>query len=205
VILVNRDEATKIRTVVLDKAKDEEEGAKFEFELPQIVLGVDPSTGRQITSCVCIPVAQKEAVRRSEELKGQRLTPAAELFMKAYFQAERRYGYPVPQMMPTPAKVRSVTPWEDVKRMYQEMSPSDVLTPDAQTTEEALKAEKAHRAALKVRLQRHREDLTAMGVVGTQNDGRITVMFWTGKGLRAFPHTIERQEEDDNPAMDIPF
>ena len=205
VILVSRDEQTKIRTVMLDKAKDEEEGARFEFELPQVVLGVDPSTGRQITSCVCIPVKEKEAVRRQEEFKGQRLTPAAELFMKAYFAAERRYGYPVPQMMPTPAKVNAVCPWEDVKRMYAEMSPSDVLTPDAQTSEESLKAEKAHKAALKTRVQRHREDLTAMGVIGTQNDGRITVMFWTGKGLRAFPHTIERREEDDNPALDIPF
>lgn len=205
VVLVVRDEGTKIRTVTLDKAKDEEEGARFQFELPQIVMGVD-ETGRQVTSCVCTPIEQKEAVRREEERKGLRLNPPVELFMKAFFAAEQRYGYPVPSAVNTPAKVRSIVPWEDVKRMYNEMSPIDILTPDQQTTEQAEKADKLHRLAMKTRIQRHREELQSRGVLGVARDDNKSVVYHTGVPLRAFPHTqIVREEEDRDPALDIPF
>jgi hypothetical protein len=208
VVLVTRDEATKIRTVRLDKAKDEEEGSIFQFELKQLVLGIDEH-GKQVTSCICLPIEQKEAVRREEERKGLRLNPPVELFMKAFFAAERRYGYPVPGAVDTPAKVRSVVPWEDVKRMYSEMNPSDILTPDVQTTEQVEKDAKAQRKALQVRITRHREELQARGVIGVAKDDQRSVVFHTGVPLRAFPHTQVAAHDDDdddrNPALDIPF
>jgi RecA-family ATPase len=204
VVLVVRDEATKIRTVTLDKAKDEEEGSRFQFEMPQIVLGIDENGG-QVTSCICQPIEQKEAVRREEERKGLRLAPPAELFMKAFFAAEQRYGYAVPGSLTTPARVRAIVPWEDVKRMYTEMSPSDVLTPDQQTTEQAESAAKAHRAALKTRIQRHREELMARGILGIASDEKKSVVYHTGVPLRAFPQTQIVERESADPALDIPF
>ena len=204
VVLVVRDEATKIRTVTLDKAKDEDEGARFQFEMPQIVLGIDEN-GRQVTSCVCQPIEQKEAIRRDEERKGLRLAPPAELFMKAFFAAEQRYGYAVPGNLSTPARVRAIVPWEDVKRMYTEMNPTDVLTPDQQTTEQAEAAAKAHRAALKTRIQRHREELMARGILGIASDEKRSVIYHTGVPLRAFPQTQIIERESADPALDIPF
>jgi hypothetical protein len=204
VILVTRDEATKIRTVTLDKAKDEEEGARFQFELPQVVLGIDEN-GRQVTSCICQPIEMKEAVRREEERKGLRLAPPAELFMKAFFAAEQRYGYAVPGNVNTPARVKALVPWDDVKRMYQEMSPSDVLTPDQQTTEQAEAAVKAHRSALRTRIQRHREEMMARGIIGIVQDDHRSVVYHTGVPLRAFPQTQIVERESDDPALDIPF
>jgi hypothetical protein len=204
VVLVVRDESTKIRTVTLDKAKDEEEGMRFQFEMPQVVLGIDEN-GRQVTSCVCVPIEMKEAVRREEERKGARLAAPAELFMKAFFAAEQRYGYAVPGYVNAPAKVKALVPWEDVKRMYTEMSPSDVLTPDQQTTEDAEIAAKMHRSALKVRIQRHREELMARGILGIASDERKSVVYHTGVPLRAFPQTQIIEREHDDPALDIPF
>jgi AAA domain len=204
VVLVTRDEATKIRTVVLDKAKDEDEGSRFQFEMPQVVLGIDEN-GRQVTSCVCVPIEQKEAIRRDEERKGLRLAPPAELFMKAFFAAEQRYGYAVPSNLNTPARVKALVPWEDVKRMYTEMSPSDVLTPDQQTTEQAESAAKSHRAALRTRIQRHREELMSRGILGIATDDKRSVVYHTGAPLRAFPQTQIIERESADPALDIPF
>ncbi len=57
VILVTRDEDNpRIRTALLDKQKDEEDGAKIVFELPQITIGYREIDGKPITSCIPIPL-----------------------------------------------------------------------------------------------------------------------------------------------------
>ncbi len=207
VILVERDEETGIRTVKLDKQKDDEDGKTMKFELMQVAIGVDED-GQKITSCICLPVGEKDAVRREEELKGFRLNKAQEVFMQAFFDCERRYGIPVPREVSLPVYVRSLAPWEDVKRIYADMSPTDVLTPDQQTTAEAELADKRWRETMKKRIQRMREDLEAIGVLGvTRHDGK-TFVFWTGKPLRAFPETQPRQKpesEDSEPVADLDF
>jgi hypothetical protein len=207
VLLVERDEETGIRTVKLDKQKDDEDGKTMKFELMQITIGADED-GQKITSCICLPVGEKEAVRREEELKGYRLSKTQEVFMQAFFDAERRYGIPIPRDVSLPASVRSMAPWDDVKRLYAETSPSDALTPDQQTTAEAALAEKRWRETLKKRIQRMREDLEALGILGmTRHDG-ASYVYWTGKPLRAFPHTqpIPKPEADDTePVSEIEF
>ena len=151
VILVERDEETGIRTVKLDKQKDDEDGRTMKFELMQVAIGMDED-GQKITSCICLPVGEKDAVRREEELKGFRLNKAQEVFMQAFFDGERRYGIPVPREVSLPVYVRSLAPWEDVKRIYADMSPTDVLTPDQQTTAEAELADKRYRETMKKRI-----------------------------------------------------
>jgi RecA/RadA recombinase len=207
VILVERDEETGIRTVKLDKQKDDEDGKTMKFELMQITIGVDED-GEKITSCVCLPVGEKDAVRREEELKGFRLNKTQEVFMQAFFDCERRYGTPVPREVSLPVYVRSLAPWEDVKRIYGDMSPSDALTPDQQTTAEAEIADRRWRETMKKRIQRMREDLEALGVLGVVRHEGKTSVYWTGKPLRAFPETQPRQKaesEDSEPVADVDF
>jgi hypothetical protein len=207
VVLVERDEETGIRTVKLDKQKDSEDGKSMKFELMQVTIGVDEDA-QPITSCVCLPVGEKEAVRREEELKGYRLNKTQELFLKAFFDAERRYGIPVPREVSLPNVVRSLASWEDVKRIYGEMSPTDAITPEQQTTVEAADAEKRWRETMKKRIQRMREDLEARGILGMVRHEGGSYVYWTGKPLRAFPETQPRpkvEPDDLEPVADVEF
>jgi hypothetical protein len=205
VLILSRDETTMLRTLTLDKQKDDEEDTTLSFELEKVVLGTD-ETGRQVTSCVCIAVSDRDKVRREEELKGPRLRVPQELFMKAFFSAEKRYGALVPPALNLPAKIRLIVLWEDVKRVYAEMSPSDALTKDQLTTEEAEKVADRHYETLKSRTRRFREEMTTLGVLGFGTWEDKPVCWWTGKPLRAFPETQPKPErEHSDPSTDIPF
>lgn len=202
-IYVTRSEETKIRTARLGKQKDDESHLSFQFELMSVELGRDVDD-KPITSCVCLPVGEKEVIRREEERKGWRLSPGEEVFMRALFDAEKRCGSPVPIDWDLPARVRSIVPYDDVKRFFAEASPSDVISSEVGTTEETDKAAARHREALKKKLQRVREALTGAGVIGAR-DGNV---WWTGKPLRAFPNTVAREEVPASPlsgAEEIPF
>jgi hypothetical protein len=205
VIIVTKDELTGVRTARLDKLRDgDETGATFSFELMSVGWGdIDPATDKPITSCVCLPVGQKEAIRRGEEQKGFKLEDDEVVFMTAYFKAEERYGEPVPPDMDLPHDVRSIVSYTAVKRAYLIASPSDLPPAEVEATEEeTAKAAERHREALKKRLQRLRERLTKLNVIGVAGD-RI---WWTGKALRAFPQTMARSDEaGDEGGSDIPF
>ena len=127
--------------------------------------------------------------------------------MTAFFDVERRYGQPVPREVSLPVYVRSLAPWEDVKRVYGDMSPSDALTPDQQTTAEAEIADKRWRETLKKRIQRMREDLEALSILGVMRHDGKTYVYWTGKPLRAFPETQPKSkvEDDVEPVADVEF
>lgn len=59
VILVTKDEEAKMSTAVLDKQKDDEDGAQIRFELMQVEIGRRAADGKPITSCVTLPVGGK--------------------------------------------------------------------------------------------------------------------------------------------------
>ena len=207
-IYVTRNEETKIRTARLGKQKDDESDLSFQFELMAVELTRDVND-QPITSCVCLPVGVKEAVRREEERKGWRLSPGEEVFMRSYFEAEKRCGSPVPADWDLPAKVRTIVAYEDVKRIYAASNPSDDLSPEL-AEEEIAKATDRHRDALKKKLQRVRESLTGAGVIGFARPDNKPVVWWTGKPLRAFPQTVPREETPPplNPDLqmaEIPF
>jgi hypothetical protein len=93
-----------------------------------------------------------------------------------------------------------------VKGEYQKASPSDAVPPPVEATEEEIaKAAERHREALKKRLQRLREKLTKLNVIGVSGDRN----WWTGKALRAFPQTMARAEDEARDEFgggsDIPF
>jgi hypothetical protein len=205
VLLLTRDEQTKMRTLSLDKQKDDDEGVALNFELEKVVLGQDED-GRQVTSCVCLAVSERERVRREEELRGLRLSTALEVFLKAFFETERRYGMPVPAALDVPSKVRTIVYWEDFKRVYGDISPADTLTREELTTEEQAKALDRHYEKMKSRVRRFREETIAQGILGFGQFEDKAVCWWTGKPLRAFPHTQPTQERDkDDPALAIEF
>jgi hypothetical protein len=194
VLLVKRDETTKVRTVILDKQKDEDEGVQLQFELKQVLLDYEEDGKTPITSCICLPLAEREAIRRVEELKGSRLSLSGEFFMKAFFEAERRYGQPVPLDVTVPQGVRQIVLWEDVKRAYCDMSPPDD-SPDEMISQE--KKDARYFESMKKKTERRREELVVEGVLGSVKiEGRVHC-FWTGKPLRAFAQTQPKREERD--------
>src|SRR6202040_727689 len=70
VILVSKDEDSKIRTALLDKQKDGEDGSEIRFELPSIEIG-RRHDGKPITSCVCLASEVRSAAPAA---KGPKLT-----------------------------------------------------------------------------------------------------------------------------------
>lgn len=195
VALVRRNETTGVRTVKLDKQKDGEDGKTFQFSLLQIVLGQYPN-GKEITSCVCVPVGEKEAIRKAEEAKGFALSTDETLFMQAFFAAEKKHGQPVPVEMQLPDKVRSVVPYAEVRRIYAEANPADDLVQRAGESDSDFSTRR--RNALTKRISALRRKLTQLGVIGsrtkTESDDESSLMWFMGKPLRAFPHTIPRKE-----------
>lgn len=196
VLLVTRNETTKVRTAFLDKQKDEESGARFQFELMSILLGAD-TNDRPITSCVCLPVGEKDAVRKNEEAKGFVLDADEVAFMHALFAAEKKHGRAVPPEWDLPASIRAVVTYENVKRAYVEISPPDDLPAEGATEEDAAMAKARHREMLKKRLSRARKALSRFGIIGVKD----LDMWWTGRPLRAFPQTVPR---DDPPPLELP-
>lgn len=204
VLLVSRDEATKIRTLLLDKQKDEEDGISVQFELSRVSLGLTDN-GKEITSCACVHLAEREIIRREEELKGVRLSPVAEIFMRAFFAADSRFGFPVPFEAKLPHAVRSLVYWEDVKRMFGEMNPNDAI--GAKTTEEAAEEEKNYRDRTRKRFEKARLECQRIGAIGIGLHAEQSVGWHTGKALRAFPATWakKRDEEPSDPTLEIPL
>jgi hypothetical protein len=187
VIMVTRNEQTGVRTVVLDKMKDGEDGKKLQFELMSIDVG-QREDGKRITSCVCLPLGEKEAIRRDEQQKGMVLNQNEITLMSAFFAAEKRFGQPVPtDMKDVPGNVRSVVDWSSVLAEYASMNPIDEDLSGAD--EEAVaKVKAAHKEKHKKRVGRAREYLQGAGVLGVRSPD----VWFTGKPLRAFAHTQPR-------------
>jgi hypothetical protein len=58
VILVTKDESSKIRTALLDKQKDGEDGLKVDFELFPREVGTRKLDGQPVTSCIVVSPSQ---------------------------------------------------------------------------------------------------------------------------------------------------
>ncbi len=195
IVLVKRNETTGVRTVRLDKQKDGEDGLTFQFELPQIEIGVSEN-GKPITTCICVPVGQRDAIRKAEEAKGFALNTDETIFMQAFFAAEKKHGLPVPPDMDIPERVRTVVPYSEVRRIYVETNPPSDLDPKPGET--GAQAAERRRNTINRRLDKLRARLQQFSVIGARTrtgpaEGEdASIMWWTGKPLRAFPHTVPR-------------
>jgi len=115
VIIVSRDEDNpKIRTAVLDKQKDEEDGATINFELWGVTVGYRAVDGEAITSCVTIPTgAEVKANAGPHADRSKKLSDTTMLAFDALKDAIAEYGIPTPAGFGIPRIVRTVV---DVKR-----------------------------------------------------------------------------------------
>jgi len=167
-VTVTRDEVTKIRTAVLDKQKDGEDGQSIRFELFQVRLGERPD-GQPITSCVTLEVGEKDAARKAQASKGFTLTKQEELVFRALVNvlADKGQAPPIGFNIPEGVSVVSYKDWRD---MYARSAPLD----DDDPRKKAQNVKKA--------MQRAGTVLLKFGIIGRDDPW----IWWTGKPVRGF-------------------
>lgn len=203
VIHVVMDDKTRIRTVSLGKQKDDDDTLTIRFELMSVETGrYRKRDGKPETSCVCLPVGEKEAMKKEEQAQGFNLTKVEERrIFGALLKALDLYGQPAAGDLISEggAKVGTRTvaleAWRDV---YAEMNPDD----DGQ---------KPSAASIGQRLRNNREPLQRFGVIGIWK-GHI---WWTGKPVRGFaktqskansePISDQSQPNSDQTSEPIPY
>ena len=109
VILVARDEETRVRTVVLDKQKDDEDGVNLSFELLPVEIGVKPD-GRALTSCVVV-ASHRETSKPPQPTSTGRdfLKERDELVFRALMSALAEHGQRAPPSLNLPGGMRVVS------------------------------------------------------------------------------------------------
>lgn len=121
VILVSKDEDSRVRTAVLDKVKDDEDGGQIRFDLPRIVIGHRAVDGKEISSCVCLPAGAAKPSNVAP--KGPRLTHERTVILQALRTAIEDYGEPPPAVLHLPRSITRVVNAMHWKRVYLEKSP----------------------------------------------------------------------------------
>lgn len=114
VILVTLDEATRIRTAVVDKQKDDEDGQKIRFELESIEVGVRHD-GKPMTSCVCIPVGARQILEKQQAAQGIPLRGKEETIFRALMLAQKEKG-----VVPTAEMVEAGVPSDVIAVHYND-------------------------------------------------------------------------------------
>lgn len=176
VVMVSRDEKTKIRTVSLGKQKDDDDTFSLKFELMQVETGrVRAIDQKAETSCVCLPVGEKEAARKAEAAAGFKLIKKEEeRIFAALMKSLDRYGTIASGEQeaagaPSGARVVHYENWRDV---YAEMNPDE-------------NGEKPSTKTIGQRFRNNSDGLQRFGVIGLSSPW----MWWAGKPVRGYPET----------------
>ena len=187
VVLVTRDEQTKVRTVRVDKQKDDDTGQPFQFELAPIEIGSRPD-GRPITSCVVVDVGTREkALRDRKNSPGLSLRPNEELPFRALLKALREKGQQAPSDLQLPLGTR-VVEWRHWKEEFAKIAP---IEPPKDGDEAG---QKRWADALRKRMESAGQSLLQWGFIGRENPW----VWWTGKAAKGHPETYDRA--DNMPA-----
>jgi hypothetical protein len=192
VAMLTVDPATKIRTMTFDKTKDSGNGARLQFELLYVHLG-KREDGQDFGSCVVLPLGKK-AEARAEERIGFKLNDTETIFMECVFEAQKTKGQHVPEGLMVPKSVSTITLYDEVKRIYAKKHPFSA-DPDA-TPEEVKKAKDDHKFRLRKEFEKQQKTLQRYGVIGISDPW----IWWAGKPLRAFLHTMPKKDEPAAPA-----
>lgn len=188
VIAVTCDKETKIRTVQTAKVKDGADDIRVKFELMQVKLGQD-ATGKDITSCVTVPVGQKEELRKLDGVKPYFATDVEKLVLRALFDALDKEGIAPPSGCSAPASVSRVVDYAVVKRIYSGLDFGDE-EPDL----EKLRQKKAQR------LKRARLRLMSVGVFGAGDP----YVWFAGRPVASVAQTWPAKRRDE-PEVDTRF
>lgn len=182
VIMVVRDEKTKIRTLSLGKQKDDDDSFSLRFELMQVGTGRHRAADQKPeTSCVCVEVGEKEAARKAEAAQGFRLIKKEEeRIFAALMRALDRYGAIATAEqeevgVPSGKRVVHYENWRDV---YAEMNPDE-------------NGEKPSTKTIGQRFRQNKDVMQKFAVIGLSSPW----MWWTGKPVKGFAET----QSDGNP------
>jgi hypothetical protein len=168
VILVTRDEETKVRTAVLDKQKDGEDGKQIKFELKSIEVGVRKSDGKVLTSCVCLEAGTKGD--GNETGKAFKLTGQEDLVFRALMKALAEKGRPAPNGAKGVPPNATVVEYKQWRETFAASAPIDSQD------------ERARSAAIKKAMQRAGVTLLKFGVIGRDDPW----VWWTGKAVHGY-------------------
>lgn len=198
VILVAHDKETGLRKVVLDKIKDGVDGMNFEFTLTSVGIG-ENAAGKEITSCVCLTVSEKEKLTKEEIRRGAYLTPNEQRFMTQFFEASRVFGVlntGAPksadgvdlQSMPTKSEGKVVVKWSD----FQETALKSIMDPDM-----SLDAKKKRIVS---QFEKVKDSLIRKNVLSVERP----YMWWNKRPVQGFSHTFpERRGSADASERDF--
>jgi len=176
VIMIVRDEETKIRTASLGKQKDDDDTLSFKFELAVKETGRHRARdGKAETSCICVPVGEKDAIIKSEEAKGFKLRQQEDVIFRALWAARDKRGVIAPaDLVAAGVKIGTVViTYQEWREVYESMAPPD---------EDGGKPSKE---AINKMFKRHSGNMAKYGVIGLHNP----YIWWTGKPIRGFPAT----------------
>jgi hypothetical protein len=179
IITVARDLKTNVRTAVLAKQKDDEDGLAIRYELMKIPLGTTVK-GKEISSCVCLEVGEKAAIAKAEQAKGLPLKKQEVPIFRALMEAKKTFGIvsgPEHHALGIPENV-VVVKYQDWRDEY------------AKHAEPDKEGEKLDIETIRKRFKDYREGLIGWNVIGW----RTPWMWWTGKVIRGFPETQEPGE-----------
>ncbi|ODT09361.1 MAG: hypothetical protein ABS35_43095 [Kaistia sp. SCN 65-12] len=189
VIQVTCDENTKIRTALLRKQKDDEDGLEVRFTLASVEVGHNEKTGRDITSCVVLTVTEKEKLKAEKERFGFEVRPSEEALLIPMFKAIGKYGKFVASEADGPAEAigKHVVDFSYFLDVAVEL--------DASADDKSTAREKIRKA-----FERNTRFLIKSGVIGYKRTGdRTAFVWWNGKPIRGFPHTFpENMRERTN-------
>ncbi len=179
VLQVTCDPATRIRTAVLAKQKDDEDSLKFRFELMSVEVGTKPN-GKPMTSCVILPVGEKDILRKSEEAKGFTLFGEKQTAFRALLEARTKSG----QLADSDMEAAGVPPgvvavhYRSWKEAYLACGPCE--QDGAQISD----------AAVQKRLQRLKNDLVDFKIAGWARPW----IWHAGRAVKGFPETFAKTD-----------
>jgi hypothetical protein len=160
------NQSTGTRVASNAKQKDDEEAEPLRFELMRVEIGIRPN-GKPITSCVCLPVGEKEAALKAHAATGFKLKDSEAIIYRALCEAILEHGERPPARPTIPSDVRVVrfSRWREA---FERLANID--EPDPKKLAERIKK----------RMGRTGDTLLRYGLIG-----RDTPFVWiTGKKVR---------------------
>lgn len=175
VITVTKDETTNIRTARLAKSKEGEDNVSLRFELASVKVGYSERRQKDVTSCVVLPVGEKERLKKEQEKQGISVNPTERRILMNMFDALDRHGKFVATEKdgPRAAIGKTIVHYDHYREVAMEKMPE---VADRKKAVEQVRKEFA----------RAKDFLIKSGIIGVSSPH----MWWAGKPVRSFPRTF---------------
>lgn len=186
VAMVIQDQTTKVRTMFFDKMKDGPASERLQFELESTIIG-EREDGKQITSCVCVPLGAREVAEKREAARGfnlvaQRNEPAV---FAAFWKAKETKGI----FASADHEATEGLPPGTILVHYKDWAEA-YISGLADDNDKASTAE-----AVRKVWERNSQGLRKYSILGYSRP----FMWWTGRPVRGYPTTTGRLPEPDYP------